>query len=336
MRYVFDACTLDTQRAELSRAGCVYRLRRKVFQALTYLLAQGDRVVSKQELCAQLWPQQFISEAALESTIKAVRQVIGDSGRAQRLLQTVYGQGYRFVAEVTTEDQTPPARTAILALARASTDGGPEVDVRVEEASLQRGAPASTGEWKLVTVLCCVLADPPTGAPLELEIHYCQLSALYALAREAVQRYGGTLQPLAGEQILALFGAPLAQEDHARCAVLAALDLLQRLRQHQTLYPPILGVGLAVRMGVHSGPVVVGELGPEAHRQVMAVGAPTQGALRLQQQAAPGTLLVSAATYDLVREEVRGEPCGSLTLDGRQAPLPVYIVQGLAWIPMRA
>lgn len=50
MRYVFGECTLDTQRAELVRAGCVYRLRRKVFQALAYLLAQGDRVVSKQEL----------------------------------------------------------------------------------------------------------------------------------------------------------------------------------------------------------------------------------------------------------------------------------------------
>ena len=87
MLYLFDACTLDTQRAELSRAGHVYRLRRKVFQALTYLLAQGDRVVSKQELCEQLWPQQFISEAALESTIKAVRQAIGDSGWGQRLIQ---------------------------------------------------------------------------------------------------------------------------------------------------------------------------------------------------------------------------------------------------------
>jgi DNA-binding winged helix-turn-helix (wHTH) protein len=50
MRYVFGECTLDTQRAELARAGRVYRLRRKVFQALAYLLAQGDRVVSKQEL----------------------------------------------------------------------------------------------------------------------------------------------------------------------------------------------------------------------------------------------------------------------------------------------
>src|SRR6059036_1092503 len=118
MLYVFDACTLDTQRAELARAGRVYQLRRKVFQALAYLLAQGDRVVSKQELCEHLWPQQFISEAALESTIKAVRQAIGDSGRDQRLLQTVYGQGYRLVAAVTTEEPTPSDWAMLLASAR--------------------------------------------------------------------------------------------------------------------------------------------------------------------------------------------------------------------------
>jgi class 3 adenylate cyclase len=166
------------------------------------------------------------------------------------------------------------------------------------------------------------------------------LHALAVLAAATVQRYGGTLQPVVGDHLLALFGAPRAQEDHARCAVLAALDLQQHLCQHPPLRCPAPGGALALRMGVHSGLVVVGEFGPAAHGLVTAVGAPTQIALRLQQQAAPGTLLVSAATYDLVREEVRGEPCGSLALDGWQAPLPVYAVQGLvqrrAGVPQRA
>src|SRR5919201_206525 len=109
MRYVFGECSLDTQRAELARAGCVQRLRRKVFQVLVYLLAQADRVVSKQELCAQVWPEQFISDAALESVIKAVRQAIGDSGRDQRLLQTVYGQGYRLIVPVAARPGSAPA-----------------------------------------------------------------------------------------------------------------------------------------------------------------------------------------------------------------------------------
>src|SRR5207237_9614387 len=100
MRYVFGECILDTQRAELCRAGEVRRLRRKALQVLAYLLAHPDRVVAKQELCEQVWPQQFISDAALESTIKAVRQARGDRGRRQQLIQTVYGQGYRFLAVV--------------------------------------------------------------------------------------------------------------------------------------------------------------------------------------------------------------------------------------------
>jgi DNA-binding winged helix-turn-helix (wHTH) protein len=115
MRYVFGEWSLDTQRAELSRAGDVRRLRRKVCQVLAYLLAQADRVVSKQELCEQVWPQQFISDTALESTIKAVRQALGDNGRDQHLIQTVYGQGYCCVAAVTTG--APPPRVA----ARGST-----------------------------------------------------------------------------------------------------------------------------------------------------------------------------------------------------------------------
>src|SRR5919197_6066535 len=101
MIYVFGDCALDVQRRVLSRAGQVIRLRRKVFQALTYLLTCRDRAVSKEELCQAVWPQLCISDAALESTIRAVRQAIGESGRAPALLQTVHGYGYRFVGAVT-------------------------------------------------------------------------------------------------------------------------------------------------------------------------------------------------------------------------------------------
>src|SRR5262249_1391883 len=247
MRYVFGEWTLDTQRAELCRAGRVCRLRRKAFQVLAYLLAHPDRVVTKQELYEQVWSQQFISDAALESALKAVRQVIGDSGRGQRLIQTVYGQGYRFLAAVEACSEAPAGATGAGHLAPLSplsmppqaahdlvpgpssqetagtADGGPATGASPETGPLGRGTPASVGEWKLVTVLCCALAAPPTEAPLEVETHYRQVSALYALAREAVQRYGGTLQPVVGDQILALFGAPLAQEEHAQRALLAAL-----------------------------------------------------------------------------------------------------------------
>jgi class 3 adenylate cyclase len=116
-----------------------------------------------------------------------------------------------------------------------------------------------------------------------------------------VQRYEGTITHGTGEGFTALFGAPAAQEDHARRAVLAALDLHQRLRTHPTLHAYVPGGAFTARIGVHSGQVVVGNLGPEPYRLYTAVGEPTHLAARLQQHAAPGVILISAATYELVR-----------------------------------
>jgi DNA-binding winged helix-turn-helix (wHTH) protein len=101
MRYVFADCVLDTQRCVLSRDGRVIALRPKVFRVLWYLLTQPARVVPKHEVAAQVWPDAFTSDAVIESTIKAVRQALGDSGRTQRYIQTLRGYGYRVVVEVT-------------------------------------------------------------------------------------------------------------------------------------------------------------------------------------------------------------------------------------------
>src|SRR5437773_5845750 len=101
MRYLFADCLLDTQCYLLRRAGQSIRLRPKVFQVLIYLLTHRDRVIAKQELCEQVWSAQAVSDATIENCLKAIRQVIGDNGQAQRLIETRYGQGYRFVAAVT-------------------------------------------------------------------------------------------------------------------------------------------------------------------------------------------------------------------------------------------
>src|ERR1043166_1201650 len=109
MLYIFGEWTLDTQCYELRHAGRVCRLRRRAFQVLAYLLAQADRVVSKQELCAQVWAQQCISDAAIESAIKGVRQALGDREHDHRRLQTVYGQGYRLIVPVAVWPGPSPA-----------------------------------------------------------------------------------------------------------------------------------------------------------------------------------------------------------------------------------
>jgi TolB-like protein/DNA-binding winged helix-turn-helix (wHTH) protein/Tfp pilus assembly protein PilF len=100
MIYRFGECELDTNLYTLQRAGQTIRLRPKVFRVCLYLLEHRDRVVARDELCAQVWPDQFISQATLEGVIRTVRQVVGDSGQAQGIIQTLHGYGYRFVATV--------------------------------------------------------------------------------------------------------------------------------------------------------------------------------------------------------------------------------------------
>jgi TolB-like protein/DNA-binding winged helix-turn-helix (wHTH) protein/Tfp pilus assembly protein PilF len=100
MIYRFGDCELDTSLYTLQRGGKTTRLRPKVFRVCLCLLEHRDRVVTREELCAQVWPDQFISQATLEGVIRTVRQVVGDSGHAQGVIQTLHGYGYRFVAAV--------------------------------------------------------------------------------------------------------------------------------------------------------------------------------------------------------------------------------------------
>src|SRR5262245_50121523 len=116
MRYVFADCLLDTQLYTLSRAGRSIPLRPKAFHVLRYLLEHRDHLVSKEELCAQVWPVQFISDATIEGCIKRARQAIGDTGRGQQLIQTRRGYGYRFVGAVEERSEVPLAREPTVTL----------------------------------------------------------------------------------------------------------------------------------------------------------------------------------------------------------------------------
>ena len=100
MRYAFGDYVLDTELYRLERQGAGVRLPPRAYQMLVYLLEQRQRVVRRQELFEQVWADQYVSDAALESCIKQVRQAVGDSGRRQHVIQTVHGHGYRFIAEV--------------------------------------------------------------------------------------------------------------------------------------------------------------------------------------------------------------------------------------------
>lgn len=102
MIYTFEDCELDTRLFELRRGGEAVPLEPQVFEVLSYLVENHDRVVPKQELLDRIWPERFVGEAALNSRLMAARKAIGDSGKEQRLIKTVHGRGYRFVGDVST------------------------------------------------------------------------------------------------------------------------------------------------------------------------------------------------------------------------------------------
>jgi predicted ATPase/DNA-binding winged helix-turn-helix (wHTH) protein/class 3 adenylate cyclase len=338
MQYIFGDYVLDTQRQELQQAGAPVPLRRKVFQVLVYLLAHHERVVPKQELLEHLWPDQFVGDEALLSCIRALRRAFGERGRSPRMLRTLHGQGYRFVAPVETREHRTldvPAPPPLLAgHARMQAEGPLDAPPIISalsaplagpEAAQRRPTPASaTGERKVVTMLCCGLGETPAlGGADDLDTLHSLLRTVHAVVQEEVDQYGGTVQHVTGEHLLAVFGAPVAYEDHAQRAVLAALAIQQRVRE-----TALAAGALPVRLGLHTGLVAVGGLGDAAGAALAMIGDVARLATLLQAQAAPGVILCSAATARLVQETVCLEVAQPMPDDGQTRPGVAYQILG--------
>ena len=114
--YRFEDFELDPSRHVLARGGSAVRVERQVFQVLLHLIEHRSRLVTKAELLDAVWGDRFVSESALTSRLKAARRAVGDNGQQQRVIATVHGVGYRFVAPVQvegeeqTDDSEPPVR----------------------------------------------------------------------------------------------------------------------------------------------------------------------------------------------------------------------------------
>ena len=192
MRYRVSDFTLDTKRYALWRAGTLVNLQPKVFDVLTYLIEQRERVVSKQELLEQFWPRQFISEATLSSGIRAVRKAVRDSGQAQRVIQTLHGRGFCFVAAIE-EDRQERRGSAVppsLALTRMLEPPGCPAPSEAVFAPERPTAAVVDAEYKVVTVLCAGLVDATAlAAQLGPEAMYRLMQACLATAQQVLPPY---------------------------------------------------------------------------------------------------------------------------------------------------
>lgn len=138
---------------------------------------------------------------------------------------------------------------------------------------------------------------------------------------EAVETYGGTVSQLLGDGLLALFGAPVAQEDHALRACLAALGMQASVRKRCTAdgIPPFV-----LRIGIHSGEVIVGVTGQSFWSHYRADGTTIHLASRLEKLAAPGSVLVSASTYRLIADQLDATSLGAQTIRGVDTPMELF------------
>ncbi|MFL6223841.1 MAG: transcriptional regulator, partial [Actinomycetes bacterium] len=140
MIHRFGDCELDEGRYELRRGGVPCHLEPQVFEVLAYLVRNRGRLVTKAELLDEIWGSRFVSESALTSRIKAARKAVGDSGREQRVIRTVHGRGYEFLAAV-----QPPATGPSTAAARAGAVDGGEHAVSGSATLPLRGAEPGSG-----------------------------------------------------------------------------------------------------------------------------------------------------------------------------------------------
>src|SRR5438094_5985311 len=146
---------------------------------------------------------------------------------------------------------------------------------------------------------------------------------------DAVHRYEGTVNQVMGDGIMALFGAPIAHEDHAVRACYAALRMQESVTRYAEEARRAHGVTVQIRVGLNSGEVVVRAIGNDLHMDYTAVGETTHLAARMEQAARPGTALIAPATLDLVEGFVAVKSLGPVPVKGRSGPVEVYELSGI-------
>jgi predicted ATPase/class 3 adenylate cyclase len=305
MRYLFGDCVFDTERHTLERQAQSIPLQPREFKMLAYLLAQCHRVVSRQELFEQVWAGQYVSKAALEGCITLVRRAIGDSGRAQRLLKTQHGVGYRFVAAVTEEDvvELEPQTTTLAAQTSSSASAA---------------LPAGPVRRQITILSCSLAASPHLPSQREPDELHATIRAFHVQCTDIVQQFGGSIAQRSSDGCVAYFGYPTAHDDDARRAVLAGLALLATVHED----------GTPLKIGIHTGLVVVEPLDDVGSASPLVVGDATAVAAALRDLAAPHTVLISASTAGLVEGYVTWQAVPPYTPPAQRDPIPVYRVTG--------
>jgi class 3 adenylate cyclase/tetratricopeptide (TPR) repeat protein len=181
------------------------------------------------------------------------------------------------------------------------------------------------GERKLVTVLFADVADYTSMAEKfdPEEVHQI-MDGCFRILMDEIHRYEGTINQFTGDGVMALFGAPVAHENHAQRACYSALAIQQAIGEYGEKLKDECGMDFLMRIGLNSGTVVVGSVGDNLRMDYTAVGDVTNLASRMESAANPGHVLISKNTYRLVKDYFEFETLSKIEMKGKKEPQEAY------------
>ncbi|PKN64264.1 MAG: guanylate cyclase [Deltaproteobacteria bacterium HGW-Deltaproteobacteria-15] len=181
------------------------------------------------------------------------------------------------------------------------------------------------GERKVLTVMFTDVANfTPLSERVGPEVVHQIMDGCFRILLEETHRYEGTINQFTGDGVMALFGAPVAHEDHAVRACHAALAIQKALKPFGEDLKRRYGVDFRMRVGLNSGPVIVGAIGDDLRMDYTAVGDTTNLAARMEQMAEPGKILLTASTCRLARDFFEFQELGKKKVKGKQEEQEIF------------
>ena len=186
---------------------------------------------------------------------------------------------------------------------------------------------AIEGERKLVTVLFADVANSTAiFEKLDPEEVHDIMDSCFKILMDEIHRYEGTINQFRGDGVMAIFGAPVAHEDHTQRACYAALGIQKALKGYSEELEEQFGIKFQMRIGLNSGHVVVGSIGDDLRMDYTADGDTTNLASRMESMAAPGTTLVSKHTHKMAKDFFEFDPLGKIQVKGKEEAQDVYVL----------
>ncbi len=324
---------LDRGAYELRRKGRVVHLECIPLDLLFLLAERRGQMVARDEILERVWGKGIFldGDASINAAVRKIRRALGDDADAPRFIITVPGKGYRFIASACKESLATSAQPAAqpeeqrptAAIATKSDD----LQIRLADTSAPKNV---EGERKMVTAL---LADFKGSMGLSEDLDPEELRAIVdpalKLMIDVVHHYDGYVIRSTDDGIFALFGAPIAHEDHPQRALFAALRMQAEVRSYAQKLRAEKGLNLQVRVGANTGEVVMRQiLTGEGRTEYAPIGQSISVAAGVQMMAAPGSIAITESVRKLVEGFFTLKSLGPARINGVSEPLEIYEVTG--------